>query len=103
MWKSAGIVIRGVITQALQKTPGPFAGGEKPGEPDCEACPFSAIRRRFMLNRKADSLVHIITWLARMATDAGVAPGSKANEVMPKLEKIMGGHSFDPVVSKYWE
>jgi len=81
MWNSAGIVIRGVITQALQKTSGPFAGGDKPGEPD----------------------FHIITWLARMATDAGVAPGSKASEVMPALQKITGGHAFDPVVSKYWD
>lgn len=36
LWKSVGIVIRGVITQAISKTPGPFAGGEKPSEVDCE-------------------------------------------------------------------
>ena len=36
MWESAGIVIRGVLTQALTKTSGPFAAGEKPGEADCK-------------------------------------------------------------------
>lgn len=40
MWDSAGIVIRGVLTQALTKTSGPFAAGEKPGEADCKfRCP----------------------------------------------------------------
>jgi len=81
MWTSAGIVIRGVITQALQKTGGPFAGGDKPGEPD----------------------FHIITWLARMATNAGVEPGSPASVAIPKLQEKTGGHAFDPVVSKYWD
>lgn len=36
MWDSAGIVIRGVLTQALNKNKGPYADGEKPGEDDCE-------------------------------------------------------------------
>lgn len=36
MWDSAGIVIRGVLTQAITKSEGPFADGDKPGEDDCE-------------------------------------------------------------------
>jgi hypothetical protein len=47
--------------------------------------------------------VHIITWLARMASNAGVEPGAKAEVAMPKLKDMTGGHAFDPVVFKYWE
>lgn len=47
--------------------------------------------------------VHIITWLARIATCAGVKPGSPASEVVPALQKKTGGHAFDPVLGKYWE
>ena len=36
LWKSAGIVIRGVITQAINANGGPFAAGPNPGEVDCE-------------------------------------------------------------------
>lgn len=81
MWRSAGIVIRGVLTQALQKNGGPFAGGDKPGEAD----------------------FHIITWLTRMATNAGVEPGSAADVAIPKLQEYTGGHTIDPAVSKYWD
>ena len=81
LWKSTGIVIRGVITQALQKTPGPFAGGEQPSEVD----------------------YHIITWLARVVSNAGVEPGSPSSEMLPVLQKWTGGHAFDPVIGKYWD
>lgn len=36
LWKSVGILIRGVVTQAIQKTDGPFLAGKNPGEADCE-------------------------------------------------------------------
>lgn len=41
LWKSVGIFIRGVMTQAITKTEGPFAAGKAPGEADCEdsICP----------------------------------------------------------------
>lgn len=81
MWRSAGIVIRGVLTQAIQKNGGTYAGGDKPGEAD----------------------FHIITWLARMATNAGVEPGASASEAIGKLRDYTGGHAIDPSVEKYWD
>lgn len=81
LWKSVGITIRGVVTQALKKNGGPFAGGDKPSEVD----------------------FHIITWLSRSITNAGVKPGSSASVAIPKLEEYTGGHAFDPVIGKYWD
>jgi len=46
---------------------------------------------------------HLITWLARVASNAGVEPGSPASEALPVLQKWTGGHAFDPVIGKYWE
>lgn len=46
---------------------------------------------------------HIITWLARMITNAGVEPGSPSSVAIPKLQQKTGGHNFDPVIGKYWE
>ncbi|OCF40464.1 hypothetical protein I317_05702 [Kwoniella heveanensis CBS 569] len=81
LWKSVGIAVRGVVTQALQKNGGPFAGGDEPSEVD----------------------YHIITWLARTITNTGVEPGSKADVAIPKLQEYTGGHNIDPVVGKYWD
>lgn len=81
LWKSVGIVIRGVITQALQKNGGPFAGGDSPSEVD----------------------FHIIAWLSRTITNTGAEPGSPSSVVIPKLQEATGGHTFDPVIGKYWE
>jgi len=81
LWKSSGIVIRGVITQALQKTEGPYAGGKEPSEVD----------------------FHIITWLSRVISNTGVEPGSPASKAIPVLQKWTGGHEIDPVVGKYWD
>lgn len=36
MWKSAGVFIRGPVTQAIYKSGGPFIAGSKPSEADCE-------------------------------------------------------------------
>jgi hypothetical protein len=46
---------------------------------------------------------HLITWLARVVSNAGVEPGSPASEALPVLQKWTGGHAFDPVIGKYWE
>ncbi|CAD6587739.1 MAG: hypothetical protein TREMPRED_004834 [Tremellales sp. Tagirdzhanova-0007] len=81
LWKSVGIAIRGVITQALNKNGGPFAAGDSPSEVD----------------------FHMITWLSRTITNTGVEPGSPSSEVIPKLQEYTGGHTFDPVVGKYWD
>jgi len=81
LWKSVGIFIRGVMTQALNKTEGPFVAGKNPSEPD----------------------FHLITWLARTVTNTGVEPNSPASVVMPKLQEYTGGHAFDPLVGKYWD
>jgi len=81
LWKSVGIVLRGVVTQALKKNQGPYAAGDSPSEVD----------------------FHIITWLARTISNTGVEPGSPASVAMPKLREFTGGHSFDPVISKYWD
>ncbi|KAL7421738.1 hypothetical protein Q5752_003509 [Cryptotrichosporon argae] len=81
LWKSVGIVVRGPVTQALQKNGGPFAGGETPSEAD----------------------FHIIAWLARTITNTGVEPGTPAADALPKLQAITGGHAFDPVLGKYWD
>ncbi|ORY32567.1 hypothetical protein BCR39DRAFT_586902 [Naematelia encephala] len=81
LWNSVGITIRGVLTQALQKTEGPFVAGKTPGEAD----------------------FHVITWLSRIITCAGVEPGSPASVAIPKLQEYTGGHAIDPVVSKYWD
>ncbi|WVR07180.1 hypothetical protein IAU60_004221 [Kwoniella sp. DSM 27419] len=81
LWKSVGIAVRGVITQALQKNGGPFAGGSEPSEVD----------------------YHLITWLARTITNTGVEPGSPASVAIPKLQEYTGGYNIDPVVGKYWD
>ncbi|KAK4687342.1 hypothetical protein P7C73_g2777, partial [Tremellales sp. Uapishka_1] len=81
LWKSVGIVIRGVITQALTKNGGPYAAGEQPSEVD----------------------FHIITWLARTISNTGVEQGASAAEALPVLQKRTGGHGFDPVLGKYWD
>ncbi|GFZ44094.1 hypothetical protein JCM24511_01815 [Saitozyma sp. JCM 24511] len=81
LWTSAGIAIRGVITQALKKNDGPFAAGETPSEVD----------------------FHIITWLARTITNTGAEPGSPSSVAIPKLQQKTGGHGFDPVIAKYWD
>ena len=59
--------------------------------------PSDHVRRSFHL------LVHMITWLSRTITNTGVEPGSPSSEVIPKLQEYTGGHTFDPVVGKYWE
>lgn len=52
MWDSAGIVIRGVLTQALKKhDQGPYASGSEPGEADCEFV--------MALLNKGESSVHL--------------------------------------------
>ncbi|KAK8864266.1 hypothetical protein IAR55_001512 [Kwoniella newhampshirensis] len=81
LWKSVGIALRGVVTQALQKNGGPFAGGAEPSEVD----------------------YHLITWLSRTITNTGVEPGSPASVAMPKLQEYTGGHNLDPIIGKYWD
>ncbi|KAK6910271.1 hypothetical protein L486_00066 [Kwoniella mangroviensis CBS 10435] len=81
LWKSVGIAVRGVVTQALKKNDGPFAGGEEPSEVD----------------------YHLITWLARTITNTGVEPDSPASVAIPKLQEYTGGHNIDPVVRQYWD
>nr|XP_019010793.1 uncharacterized protein I206_04096 [Kwoniella pini CBS 10737]OCF49574.1 hypothetical protein I206_04096 [Kwoniella pini CBS 10737] len=81
LWTAVGIALRGVVTQALQKNGGPFAGGSEPSEVD----------------------YHIITWLSRTITNTGVEPSSPSNIVIPKLKEYTGGHNLDPVIGKYWE
>ena len=99
LWKSAGILIRGVVTQAITATGGPYAAGDKPGESDCESS--SSTRPGWSLDFL--QLDHIITWLARTITNTGVEPGSPASVAIPKLQEYTGGHNFDPVIGKYWE
>jgi hypothetical protein len=108
MWESAGIVIRGVLTQAITKSEGPFADGDKPGEDDCEWRVTRSGSRTGDTERQCrehglNQTVHIITWLARMVTNVGVAPGTPAAEALPKLQAKTGGHNFDPALAKYWE
>jgi hypothetical protein len=47
--------------------------------------------------------VHVVTWLARTITNAGVAPNTPASIAIPELEARTGGASFDPVIAEYWE
>jgi hypothetical protein len=47
--------------------------------------------------------VHLITWLARVVTDAGVPPGQLSGVAIPALQKKTGGQEIDPVVAGYWE
>jgi hypothetical protein len=60
LWKSTGIVIRGVITQALQKTEGVYAGGKEPSEVDCEChvamLPSQTMPKSFIRNDFPDTL-----------------------------------------------
>jgi hypothetical protein len=57
LWKSAGIAIRGVITQALKKNEGPFAAGDTPSEVDCEwrgaQQSFGAVTHLHCVNQRA--------------------------------------------------
>lgn len=96
MWKSIGIVVRGVITQAITKTGGPFAEGEEPGESDCESLGE-------MRGTRLTTPDHIITWLARQLSNLGAEPGEPSEKAIPRLQKATGGHNFDPVIGKYWE
>ncbi|CAK9783587.1 hypothetical protein CC85DRAFT_287773 [Cutaneotrichosporon oleaginosum] len=81
-WKSAGNLIRGEITHILRKTPGSFLGGsDAPGEAD----------------------FHLITWLARIITDAGGKPGSVSGEAFAALQQRIGSEPIDPVVAGYWD
>ncbi|BEI82183.1 hypothetical protein CcaverHIS002_0300510 [Cutaneotrichosporon cavernicola] len=81
-WKSAGEFIRGEVTHILRKTPGSYLGGAStPGEAD----------------------YHLITWLARIITDAGGAAGSVSGEAFAALQKRIGPEPIDPVVAGYWD
>jgi hypothetical protein len=50
LWTSAGTFIRGEVTHLLKKSSGSYLAGNEPGEAD----------------------YHLVTWLARIITDAGV-------------------------------
>jgi hypothetical protein len=47
--------------------------------------------------------VHVITWLARVITDAGGKPGSVSGEALAALQQRIGPESIDPVVAGYWD
>jgi hypothetical protein len=50
-----------------------------------------------------DTPVHVITWLARVVSDAGAAPGSVSGAAIGAVQKKTGGQEIDPVVAGYWE
>ncbi|RSH80183.1 hypothetical protein EHS25_007193 [Saitozyma podzolica] len=70
-----------LLTNTLKKTKGPFAAGEHPGEAD----------------------FHVVTWLARTISNAGVSPNSPSSVTIPKLNERTGGDSYDPVIARYWD
>ncbi|GMK58030.1 hypothetical protein CspeluHIS016_0500620 [Cutaneotrichosporon spelunceum] len=81
-WKNAGDFIRGEVTHILRKTPGSYLGGASvPGEAD----------------------YHLITWLARIITDAGGKAGSVSGEAFAALQARIGPEPIDPVVAGYWD
>jgi hypothetical protein len=99
-----------VVTQAINKAPGPFAGGVQPSEVDCKSasvlllsCSFPSFIVSVGVKELADLPDHIITYLARVITCTGVEPGSDAATALPVLQKWTGGHEFDPALAKYWE
>lgn len=47
--------------------------------------------------------VHLITWLARILTDAGAKPGSVSGEAFKALQARIGSETIDPVVAGYWD
>ncbi|RSH89770.1 hypothetical protein EHS25_001756 [Saitozyma podzolica] len=71
----------GANHRSAQENQGPIAAGEVPGEAD----------------------FHVVTWLARTITNAGVAPNTPASIAIPELEARTGGASFDPVIAEYWD
>ncbi|WVQ82235.1 hypothetical protein IAT38_004363 [Cryptococcus sp. DSM 104549] len=82
LWKSVGQAIQGFVTETLKSNhQGPYAGGSEPSEVD----------------------YHLITWLARTITNAGVEPGTEPQEAIKKLQAYTGGERFDPVIGVYWE
>ncbi|KIR67179.1 hypothetical protein I312_102515 [Cryptococcus bacillisporus CA1280] len=82
LWNSVGNALRGFITEALTKNnQGPYVGGNEPSETD----------------------FHLITWLARTITNAGVEPGTNVDEAIKKLQAKTGGAAFDDSIKLYWK
>jgi hypothetical protein len=48
-------------------------------------------------------VVHVIAWLARTVTNAGIERGQLSGVVLPALEKRTGGQAIDPIIGGYWE
>lgn len=46
---------------------------------------------------------HLITWLARIITDAGGKAGSVSGEAFAALQNRIGSETIDPVVAGYWD
>nr|ODN82617.1 hypothetical protein L203_05426 [Cryptococcus depauperatus CBS 7841] len=81
-WDSVGKALRGFVTDTLTKDHGgPFVGGTEPSEVD----------------------FHLIAWLARTITNAGVEPGANPDEAIKRLQLKTGGGAFDDSIKTYWE
>ncbi|ODN82170.1 hypothetical protein, variant 1 [Cryptococcus amylolentus CBS 6039] len=82
LWSSVGAALQGFVADALTKNhQGPYVGGSEPSEAD----------------------FHLITWLARTITNAGVEPGTNADDAIKQLQAKTGASSFDDSIKLYWE
>ncbi|KAL1413633.1 hypothetical protein Q8F55_001411 [Vanrija albida] len=81
LWDHAGQFIRGEVTHLLKKSNGSYLNGQEPGEAD----------------------YHLITWLARIITNAGVQPNSISGVALKAVQERTGGQEIDPVVAGFWD
>ncbi|TYJ55926.1 hypothetical protein B9479_003310 [Cryptococcus floricola] len=82
LWSSVGAALQGFVADALTKNhQGPYVGGSEPSEAD----------------------FHLITWLARTITNAGVEPGTNVDDAIKQLQAKTGASSFDDSIKLYWE
>lgn len=109
LWKAVGSFLTGPLPKYLSERKGPYFGGEKPGEVDCELTTIQSSNSpvpnlptpseletdaSFFPSIASSLPVHAIAWLARVVTAAG---GS-----IDKLEEAIGS-KLDPSVSAYYE
>ncbi len=100
MWKSVGIVIRRVMTQSLNKNGGPFAGGDKPSEVDCEAITTWQSQSSLKFARLSPHHHMALSYYLKYRSRPRFPSFSRDPE---NCRKPLAGTLFDPVIEKYWE
>lgn len=82
-WRSAGELLRGQAHHLLKNAgQGKFLGGDdEPNEAD----------------------FHFITWLARIASNAGATPGAPSQEILRLIALKAEGREIPPLIGEYWD